>query len=330
MFVEIGPDGTLSALGPAALGEDADPVFVPVLRPGHPAPVTVTAALARVHARGVAVDWDALLGGGQRVALPTYAFQHQWFWPKPPPRDPAETAGDRTGAWRYRITWAPAAEPDRVALPGTWLMLTPAGRASELAEGCLRALAARGAQVVVAEVAAGELDRHVLATLIGHVAASGISEVSGISGVSGVISLLALDETPLPGHRVVPAGLAGTLALVQALGDAGIDAPLWLLTRGAVAAEPGEVLASPVQGMTWGLGRVAAQEYPDRPCGLVDLPPVLDDDAAARLCAVLAPGGLARVGGPSGLHQVGWSRVGWPRVGWQGAARTRWRSGTPG
>ena len=87
---------------------------------------------------------------------------------------------------------------------------------------------------------------------------------------------------------MVPTGLAGTLALVQALGDAGVDAPLWVLTRGAVAAGPDEVLASPVQGQVWGLGRVAALEYRDRWGGLVDLPPVLDDRAAARLCAVLA------------------------------------------
>ena len=38
----------------------------------------------------------------------------------------------------------------------------------------------------------------------------------------------------------------------------------------------------------WGLGRVAAEEYRDRWGGLVDLPPVLDERAAARLCGVLA------------------------------------------
>ena len=41
----------------------------------------------------------------------------------------------------------------------------------------------------------------------------------------------------MPAHPAVPSGLAGTLALVQALGDARVDAPLWVLTRGAVAAE---------------------------------------------------------------------------------------------
>src|SRR5450755_3067898 len=103
-----------------------------------------------------------------------------------------------------------------------------------------------------------------------------------------MVSLLALDEAPVAGFPVVPGGLAGTLVLEQALDDAGIAAPLWVLTCGAVAAGPDEVLTSPVQAQVWGLVRVAAQEYPDRWGGLVDLPPTLDERAAARLCAVLA------------------------------------------
>ena len=41
-------------------------------------------------------------------------------------------------------------------------------------------------------------------------------------GRAGCVSLLALDEAPLPASSGGTAGLAGTLALVQALGDAGI------------------------------------------------------------------------------------------------------------
>ena len=103
-----------------------------------------------------------------------------------------------------------------------------------------------------------------------------------------MVSLLAVEETPEPAFSVVAAGLAGTLGLVQALGDAGVEAPLWVLTRGAVAAGAGEVLASPAQAQAWGLGRAAALEHPDRWGGLIDLPPVLDERAAARLAAVLA------------------------------------------
>jgi len=72
-------------------------------------------------------------------------------------------------------------------------------------------------------------------------------------------------------------------------------APLWCVTHGAVAVD-GERLATPAQAQTWGLGRVAALEFPRTWGGLVDLPPAgeLDARAAARLCAALAgAGGLA-------------------------------------
>ena len=94
-----------------------------------------------------------------------------------------------------------------------------------------------------------------------------------------MVSLLALAEDPDRAFPVVPSGLAGTLALVQALGDARVDAPLWVLTRGAVAAAADEVLASPVQAQAWGLGRVAELEHPDRWGGLIDLPPGFGDEA---------------------------------------------------
>jgi hypothetical protein len=90
VFLEIGPDGTLSALGPAALPEDSGAVFVPVLRPGQPGPAAALAALAQAYLRGVPVNWAAAAGGGRRVDLPTYAFQRRRYWPQPS----AAPAGD--------------------------------------------------------------------------------------------------------------------------------------------------------------------------------------------------------------------------------------------
>ena len=83
-------------------------------------------------------------------------------------------------------------------------------------------------------------------------------------------------------------GWRGRWRWCRALGDAGVGAPLWVLTCGAVAAGPGEVLASPVQAQVWGLGRVAGLEHPGRWGGLVDVPPVLDERAGSWLCGVLA------------------------------------------
>ncbi|HEY7144505.1 MAG TPA: polyketide synthase dehydratase domain-containing protein, partial [Streptosporangiaceae bacterium] len=93
VFVEIGPDGTLSAMGPAALGE-RDGVFIPVLRPDQPAPAAVIGALAQAYVRGVALHWDAVLPARRPVSLPTYAFARQRFWPEPA----GASAGDVTAA----------------------------------------------------------------------------------------------------------------------------------------------------------------------------------------------------------------------------------------
>ncbi|MEU4303870.1 polyketide synthase dehydratase domain-containing protein, partial [Kitasatospora aureofaciens] len=78
-FVELGPDGVLSAMG-ADCVEDA--VFVPVLRKDRNEPEAAVAALGRAYAYGVPVDWEAFFAGtgARRVDVPTYAFQHQHYW----------------------------------------------------------------------------------------------------------------------------------------------------------------------------------------------------------------------------------------------------------
>ncbi|MBB5125815.1 thioester reductase-like protein [Streptomyces albaduncus] len=80
--VEIGPDAVLAPL--AAQTEDGL-TAVPLLRAGHPEADTLTAGLARLHNRGVAVDWAAFFAGtgARRVALPTYAFQRERYWVAP-------------------------------------------------------------------------------------------------------------------------------------------------------------------------------------------------------------------------------------------------------
>ncbi|WP_344663242.1 type I polyketide synthase, partial [Catenulispora subtropica] len=348
VFVEIGPDGTLSAIGSAAVPGDAGATFIPLLRSKSPAPVTVATALARAHVLGIDVDWPAVLGTADKIDLPTYAFQHQSFWPqvaqvyggKPAEATGAEAEfwsaveggdvtqladtlavdGDRladllpalaswrrreredsaVADWRYRVTWAPIPEPSAAVVEGTWLVIAPAGASdSELTAGVAQALAHRGAGVRTLAFGAADLDRAALTARLTETAA-GLVDTSDTSAgaagaadsaagpLTGVISLLALDETPLPDLVGVPFGVGATLVLAQALGDAGIAAPLWAVTRGAVTTGRGESVTHPVQGQIWGLGRVIGLEHPERWGGLVDLPQEWDDQIAAKLCAVLA------------------------------------------
>ncbi|MFI1770021.1 type I polyketide synthase, partial [Streptomyces sp. NPDC020800] len=91
-FVEVGPGGTLSALGQESAPEAG---FVPVLRTDRPEESALTAAIAEVHVRGAHVDWDAYFtgSGARRVDLPTYAFQRERYW-----LDVLPTVGDVSAA----------------------------------------------------------------------------------------------------------------------------------------------------------------------------------------------------------------------------------------
>jgi len=286
VFFEIGPDGTLSSMGAGVL---PDAEFVPVLHKD-----LVVTALGTAHVHGVDVDWPAVLNG-QQIDLPTYAFRHRHFWPEhrkaaddsgfwaalenlsvDPDRPfrevlPELTAWREDAAvadWRYHVTWTPVAETPSATLSGTWLLL---GESTEVEA----ALTAHGAEVVTAR------------------------ETVPAGDYAGIVSVLALDETPVDGSPVLTRGLAATLALVRTLRD---GTPLWVLTRGAVAATPGDGPANPVQAPVWGLGRVVGLEHPERWGGLIDLPSTLDERAAARFAAVLAGTGEDQVAlRPSGI-----------------------------
>ncbi|MGW4365640.1 type I polyketide synthase [Nocardia takedensis] len=82
-FVEVAPHPLLSA----AVEETAEAAEVPAvavvgtLRRDDGGPLRFALALAAAHARGIPVDWTvALAGRGQRIELPTYAFQRTRYW----------------------------------------------------------------------------------------------------------------------------------------------------------------------------------------------------------------------------------------------------------
>ncbi|MGW1538477.1 SDR family NAD(P)-dependent oxidoreductase [Streptomyces aureus] len=90
-FLELGPDGTLSAM----IQETAEVTTVPMLRRDCDEEESAVTAVAGVFAHGVAVDWEAFFAGtgARRVELPTYAFQRERFWPEWP-----AATGDVSGA----------------------------------------------------------------------------------------------------------------------------------------------------------------------------------------------------------------------------------------
>ncbi|MEU4634290.1 type I polyketide synthase [Micromonospora chalcea] len=270
---------------------------------------------------------DVLAGRpGRLVDLPTYPFERQHYWvPAEAPADDTTTGGagaldrrfwaaveradldalrdtlavtDTAAAeslrtllpvladwrrqrqehsvldgWRYREEWQVAPEPAPARLAGTWLLALPADDADDpVARAVRAALTGAGADVLPLTVEP-DADR------------AGLAAALAGAEPAGVVSLLAGEPRTADG-TVLP-GLTATLALVQALGDAGVAAPLWLVTRGAVAAASYDRLADPAQAAIWGLGRVVGVEAPHRWGGLVDLPSDPDDRAAFRLAAIL-------------------------------------------
>ncbi|SFD53025.1 type I polyketide synthase [Streptomyces aidingensis] len=109
-FLELGPDGILSAQTAACLRRPDASVAVPLLRADRPETAAALDAVAHAHVRGHAVDWTAVLAdagpedpAAPPAELPTYAFQrrHHWFGPGPEDRrqhDPGTEADTGAGA----------------------------------------------------------------------------------------------------------------------------------------------------------------------------------------------------------------------------------------
>nr|WP_308434004.1 SDR family NAD(P)-dependent oxidoreductase [Streptomyces lomondensis] len=329
-FLELGPDGVLSAMAQDCVASDSGEItFVPVLRKNRDEPDALLTALSELHVRGTAVDWTAYHAGtgARRVDLPTYAFQRQRYWPKPggpaaPETDAVSSMDARfwaaveqedlsglvdgagltadqplgevlpllsswrrqsreqstVDAWRYRVAWKAVADDTGAPLSGTWLVVAAD---EHLGHPVVAGIEAHGAVATRLSVDPGTRDRAGLAEQL-----AGAGEAAGPEGIAGVVSLLALGQEPM----------AATLDLVQALGDAGVRAPLWCLTRGAVTTGRSDAAPEPAQAQLWGLGRVAGLEQPQSWGGLIDLPATPDERAVDRV--------LALIGGGSGEDQA--------------------------
>ncbi|WUV54621.1 SDR family NAD(P)-dependent oxidoreductase [Amycolatopsis sp. NBC_01480] len=304
-FFELGPDGVASAMVQDILGDSA--LAVPALRKNRGEQAAVVSALSRLHVAGVSVDWAAHYAGtaSRRVSLPTYVFQHERYWPEAVP-EPARTTIDgrfwdaveredlaglaadlgvdgsalsavlpalaswrrkleeqsTVDAWRYRESWAPLTGLQAGGPRGSWLVLVP----QSLAEDAWAASVVEAMGPAAVRLDVGTTGRAELA-----------QQLRDCGDFAGVVSLLAF----------LGNGASATTELLQALGDAGSAAPVWAVTRGAVSTGRAERLLEVGQAAVWGLGRVAALEYPELWGGLIDLPEVFDERASRRFAGLL-------------------------------------------
>ncbi|MEW1790954.1 acyltransferase domain-containing protein, partial [Streptomyces albidoflavus] len=326
-FLEIGPDGVLTGMAARVLDTAADGsggVSVPALRKDRPEEHALLTALARLHTAGVAVDWTAWFTGtgSRRTDLPTYAFQRELYWPEPATgphtataQDPADAAfwaaveredleslsatldlddtvlsnvlpalstwrrglSERTllDGWRYRVTWQPV-PLGNTADDGTgrpWLVLTPAGHDDAWTEALAATFGEHAVRLAV------PADEDGTAALL-----DGAADGTAYAGVLSLLAGTATDGTARPD------------TLLRLLAAAGIDAPLWCVTRDAVSVGRSDSAADPDRAALWGLGRVLALDESERWGGLVDVDHVADARTVERLRAVLTG---ARTDGPA-------------------------------
>ncbi|WP_174185440.1 type I polyketide synthase [Nocardia barduliensis] len=167
VFLEIGPQPTLSGLGKRVLGDSAR--FVASLRRGRGDRETMMTALGHLYVAGVPVDWEQVHRphDRKRVLAPTYPFQRRRYWvdslsepsvdharranlamrsrqaESPVPAEEVRHASSpvsRSSTTSFDVTIAPDAPSyladhvvDRaVVVPGAWFVATIADTAREL------------------------------------------------------------------------------------------------------------------------------------------------------------------------------------------------------
>ncbi|WP_146165554.1 SDR family NAD(P)-dependent oxidoreductase [Murinocardiopsis flavida] len=333
VVVEVSAHPVLG-VGVQELVEAAGGAVVGSLRRGEGGLDRFLESVGRVFVCGVGVDWPAVFtgSGGQSAAgLPTYAFQRQRYWLNPAPApvgvdhfwqsvsaeepdelaarmgvDPAavrvvlpalekmrEQDRERSLAdeWRYKLTWRPVHGRKAGDLVGRWLVLVPEGLAEDKAARAIMdgLQALDGVPVQILPVAADS--REGLAEAI-RTAADGDGDQAE---VAGVVSLLALDDDPHPVHPGMSQGMAATILAVQALADAAVSAPFWLVTRCGVVVEEAHEPVSPEQSALWGLGAVLALDQPRSWGGLIDMPADPDGSDVGELVAALSQPGEDQV-----------------------------------
>jgi acyl transferase domain-containing protein/acyl carrier protein len=194
---------------------------------------------------------------------------------------------DNLDDWLYEVKWLPkerVAETSSSASPGSWLIFADSGGVGESLQ---QELEAQGDKVVLVTrgIAYQRTDsRHIrvrpdrpgdLRQLFDSTMVPEQPICRGIVHLWSLDASLGEDATAASIEGAQTLGCIGVLQIVQEMARAQwSQAPLlWLVTRGAQAADEASVQLDLAEAPLWGLGRVIAQEHPTFWGGLVDLEP---------------------------------------------------------
>ncbi|WP_461001207.1 type I polyketide synthase, partial [Streptomonospora sediminis] len=249
--------------------------------------------LGGLWVRGVEPDWNAVFGAAPtRVALPTYAFQRDRFWPRPGTRDPDRRLGGskpENRLWELvecedvsgvaELLGADDDEPvagfeDMVGILGAWRRGARESAMVTASRYGIRwislSLETGGrAQGLWAVVTGEECDRDAqrLADALRSRGAEAVVVGLGVgvsrTAVAERIRAELGDREPELAGVVGKLGcgtdgdgaLAGLWELVvlrQGLADLGVGVPLWCVTVGGVSVDRSDAVYSPVSAGLWG------------------------------------------------------------------------------
>ena len=304
VFLEIGPDSTLSRLAQRNDQKHISKAIIPAMDGSNDLPVAhrLARSVARLWAIGVPIKWDAWRdrSTSRRVALPLTSFErtrHSFD----PPRYDATDANDRPPAtigrravdrWLYQQAWRPAKLDDLPATPagqGTVLILVNHNAFGVALE---REVRQQGWQTVKVTPGAAFRDDGAEITVdpSEENACGKLAELLTARGVRlGAIfhAWLITDQTESH-DRTVELGFNTLLNLSSAFVDGADDPPsVVAFSRQLFGVVPGDDV-SPNAALLQGPIKVIPQEYPHARSRLVDLPAGRFSIAAA-IRAALAP-----------------------------------------
>jgi len=165
----------------------------------------------------------------------------------------------------YSLRWEPfePIAPKVGSPPGRWILFADRDATAESTADLLQK---RGDIVSLASPGAGS--ESVRAQLF----ASALSDTAGTEpSLRGAVYFWPAAGTSDGDNKSGEPAWESALWLTRELERAPEGFRLWIVTRGAQSVQLGDPPPEVMQSVLWGLGRVAAQEYPDRWGGLIDL-----------------------------------------------------------
>ena len=284
VYLEVGPGGTLGTLVKQHPDAPADLVAVPSLGRAGSDVESLLAAVGRLWAAGVEIDWKRFQGGERRrrVSLPTYPFERRRFWIDPPAASSKDSEARRTldlEDWFWVPAWKQVPLRQTAVAPSgeSWLIfLDRPGLGDRLAArlraaGHAVATAAAGAEFQASPDGAFTLDpgrRQDYDALVRHLGDRLPSKVVHLWGVTE-------EEPSLDEARTL--GLLSLVLLDQAFTGAVGDGPplrIAMVANGLHDLVDGDPI-HPGKAVVLGAVRVIHQESARISCGSLDvvLPP---------------------------------------------------------